>query len=219
MGTEIFTVKASKLGERWDVSFNKPFELVLPQKKNRLEKLANLTRGISVPSKEYLDYSSKVGLLYIRISDISNGRIIGETAKRISPILGKVRLKTGDILLSIRGSIGKTALVTENFEGAVPSSQLVVVRPIEHIVDRKYLFRVLSSIIVKKQLDHIQVGQVISYVTMRELRRLLIPLPPLQEQLRIVSRIEELEKRYAKTIEEREKIKQEINRIFEVELY
>ena len=219
MGAKIFNVKASKLGKRWDVSFHTLSELSLPRKAKRLEQLAQLARGTSVPSREYLDYSTKEGLLYIRISDISNGQIIGETAKRIPSIFSKVRLKTGDILLSIRGSIGKTALVTENFEGAVPSSQLVVIRPREHIVDRKYLFRVLSSKIVQKQLDYLKVGHVISYLTMLGLRRLLIPLPSLQEQVRIVNRIEKLEKRYVKTSEEREKIKQEMDRIFEVDVY
>lgn len=219
MGAKIFSVKASELGERWDVSFHVLSELSLPRKAKRLGQLAQLKRGISVPSSRYLDYSVKEGLLYIRISDISNGQIFGETAKRIPPKFGKVRLRTGDILLSIRGSIGKNALVTKRFEGTVPSSQLVVIRPLKHVVDRKYLFRVLSSKIVQNQLDYLKMGQVMSYVTMVGLRRLLIPFPSLREQVRIAGRIEELEKRYVKTSEEKEKIKQEINHIFEVDVY
>lgn len=219
MGAKIFSVKASELGKRWDVSFHVLSELPLPREAKRLEQLAQLKQGTSVPSSKYLDYSAKDGLLYIRISDISNGQIFGEAAKRIPLIFGKVRLKTGDILLSIRGSIGKTALVTEKFEGTVPSSQLVVVRSRKHVVNRKYLFRALSSKIVQKQLDYLKVGQVISYVTMLQLRRLLIPFPSLQEQVRIADKIEELEKGYAKTSEERERIKQEIDRIFEVDVY
>ena len=219
MGAKIFSVKASELGTRWDVSFHALSDFSLPRKAKRLEQIAHLKRGISVPSREYLDYSVKEGLPYIRISDISNGQIFGETAKRIPPKIGKVRLKTGDILLSIRGSIGKTALVTKRFEGTVPSSQLVVIQPLEHVVDRKYLFRVLSSKIVKKQLDLLKIGQVISYVTMIGLRRLLIPFPSLPEQVRIAGKIEELEKHRAKTSEEKERIKQEINQIFEVDVY
>lgn len=216
MGAKIFNIKASKLGKRWDVSFHVLSELALPRKAKRLEQLAQLKRGISVPSSKYLDYSAKDGLLYIRISDISDGQIFSEAAKRVPPIFGKVRLRTGDILLSIRGSIGKTALVSEEFEGTVPSSQLVVVRPRKHVVNYKYLFRVLSSKIVQKQLDYLKVGQVISYVTMLGLRHLLIPFPSLQEQVRIADRVEELEKRHTKASEAREKIKQEIDRILEL---
>lgn len=218
MGAKAFTIKASKLGRRWDVSFHKLTELSLPPKARYLGRLVQIVRGISVPSGKYLDYPTEEGLLYVRISDIINGQITDEAAKRIPAIFGKVQLKAGDILLSVRGSIGKVALVTRSFEGAVPSSQLVVLRPYEHLVDRNYLFRVLSSEIVQKQLDHLKVGQFISHVSIAELRHLIIPLPSLQDQLRIVSRIERLERRYVKTRGEREKIQQEINRIFEGEV-
>lgn len=217
LGAKIFTVKASKLGRRWNTSFHKPAEFSLPCKAKPLGQLAQILRGISVPSRKYLDRSVKEGLLYIRISDIFDGQLTDKAAKYIPMKLWKLRLKAGDILLSVRGSIGKTALVPKTFEGAVPSSQLIVLRPYEHLIDRNYFFRILSSEVVQKQLERIKVGQFISHVSMAELRRLLIPLPPMQEQLRIVAKIEELDKRYRKTSREREKIKQEINRILKGE--
>lgn len=217
MGAKIFFVKASKLGRRWDVSYHSLSKLSLPGKAKRLELLANLVRGISIPARKYLD-DSKKGLLYIRISDISNGQIIGHAAKRIPPTFDRVQLKSGDILLSIRGSIGKTATVSKEFEGAVPSSQLVVIRPLTDLVDRRYLFSVLSSKIVQKQLDRLKMGQVISYVTMLGLRSLLIPFPSLQDQIRIANRIEHLceLRKIAKTSDERERINHEIDQLFEV---
>lgn len=218
MEARFFNVKASKLGNRWDVSFHTPYELSLPRTVKRLEQMAQLVRGVSIPSRKYLEYSTKEGCLYIRISDIINGQIVGKAAKRILPTLSKVWLIPGDILLSIRGSIGKTALVTEEFDGDVPSSQLVVVRPFKSLVDHRYLFRILSSKIVQKQLDHIKVRQAISYVTIHGLRQLLIPLPPLQKQKEIVDRIEELEKHQTKAFEERTRIKKEIDHILEVYL-
>jgi type I restriction enzyme M protein len=184
-----------------------------------LEELAEILRGISVPSKEYLEHPGEKGALYIRISDISNGRIVEETAKRVPDIFDRVRVEAGDILLSVRGSIGKVALVSKSIEGAVPSSQLVVLRPYKNLVKGNYLLRALSSRIVQEQLDHLKVGQFISYVPVGELRRLLIPFESLQGQLRIVNRIEELERRYTKAIEEREKIRREIDQVFEGDLY
>ena len=214
MGSRISIVKASKLGRRWDPSFHTLDKAILPRKAKNLGRLAEILRGISVPSREYLDDSVDGGLLYIRISDIDNGEIKGYTAKRVPKKYAKIRLKGGDILLSVRGSIGKAALVSKSFEGAIPSSQLVILRAFKDIVNREYLFKALSSEVVQTQLDHMKTGAIISYVSITELRKLVVPLPNLRDQLRIVRKIKELERSRAKKTIEREKIERQISQIF-----
>jgi len=217
MGSKIFAMKASKLGRRWDPSFHMPIDVTLPRKSKSLGQLAEILRGISVPSREYLDESVEGGLLYIRISDIGRDGILGYAAKRVPKKYGRIQLKDGDILLSVRGSIGKAAFVSKHFEGAVPSSQVVVLRPHEHMVNRIYLLRALSSKVVQRQLDRMKTGAMISYVSIAELKKLLIPLPELKNQLKIIRKIDELEKRFKTTTNMRERLRQEMDKIFEVD--
>jgi hypothetical protein len=188
----------------------------MPGKNKNLGQLAEVLRGISVPSREYLDESAKKGLVYVRISDIENGVIVGYAARRVPRKYARIQLKEGDILLSVRGSIGKTALVSKQFEGAVPSSQLVVLRPSEYIVNRIYLLRALSSEVVQRQLDRIKTGAIISYVSIVDLKRVVIPLPELDDQLRIVRKFEELERQYEMTTEGWRRLRQEMDKIFGV---
>jgi restriction endonuclease S subunit len=217
LGSKVFVIRASQLGRRWDPSFHVPVDIVLPRKGKNLGQLVEMLAGISVPSREYLDESTKEGLVYVRISDINDGEIVGYAARRVPRKYARIQLKEGDILLSMRGSIGKTALVSKQFEGAVPSSQLAVLRPKEHVVNRIYLLRALSSEVVQRQLDRIKTGAIISYVSIVDLKRVVIPLPELDDQLKIVRKFEELERQYKATAKAGQRLRQEMDKIFRVE--
>lgn len=214
-GAKIFRLEHSKLGMRWDIAFHRSSELALPKESRRLEQIARFEKGISVPSREHLVRLAEKAVPYIRISDISEGQIRIETTKRVHSRYGKIRVRTGDILFSIRGSIGKTAIVTQPSEGAIPSSQLIVIHPDENLVCRKYLYYILSSHIVQRQLDLLKVGTLISSIPFPEVRGLLIPVPSLKDQEILVCRIDEIERKYAKTSEKQEKVRQELERFFE----
>jgi restriction endonuclease S subunit len=212
-----FTIRASELGNRWDPSFHMLDKLSLPQGSRNLGQLANILRGTLIKSKHYVESKSKKDSPYIRISDMANGRLVDYGMKRVPRKLAKQQVETGDILLSVRGSIGKTALVTNAFEGAVPSSQVVIIRPCDPSVDREYLFRVLSSRTVQRQLDRFKTGTIISYVSLTDVKRIGIRVPSLEEQKRVVQKIEELERKHKGVFQELEEIQQRIDEVLDGE--
>lgn len=59
-------------------------------------------------------------------------------------------------------------------------------------IDWDYLFYILKSPVVKTQCDATATGIAQKTVGLKSLRSLLIPLPPLEEQKRIVARVEKL---------------------------
>ena len=60
------------------------------------------------------------------------------------------------------------------------------------LTNREYLFYALMSPVVQKQCDNAATGTAQKTVGLNALRNLLIPLPPLAEQKRIVAKLEEL---------------------------
>ena len=81
------------------------------------------------PRKEEL---VEVGIPFIRATNLINGRVSGEDMRFLSPEkhnkLKKGHLKTGDILLTNRGEIGKTAIVDKEYDNANLNSQIAWLR-------------------------------------------------------------------------------------------
>lgn len=127
------------------------------------------------------NYSSKPdGILYITgASNIQNGHIIQnrwtKNASRIS--------KKGDLLLTCKGTVGTTAIL--DAEEAHIARQIMAIRPIRLDVNYiklfiDYMVPTLKSA-AKSMIPGIERGNVLN---------MLLPLPPLVEQKRIVKRLD-----------------------------
>ncbi|MBU1706192.1 restriction endonuclease subunit S, partial [Patescibacteria group bacterium] len=133
------------------------------------------------------------GVPFIRGVNMIDGKIVDENLIFISPEkhqqLKKGHLKTGDILFSNRGEIGKVAYVDEGFNGANLNSQLAWLRSKEKI-QPKYLISILMSDYTQDQLLLLKQGATLQQFTIKQLSSFEIPLPPLEIQEQIVEKIE-----------------------------
>jgi type I restriction enzyme M protein len=134
-----------------------------------------------------------VGVPFIRGVNMIDGKIVDENLIFISPEkhqqLKKGHLKTGDILFSNRGEIGKVAYVDERFNGANLNSQLAWLRSKEKI-QPKYLISILMSDYTQDQLLLLKQGATLQQFTIKQLSAFEIPLPSLDIQKQIVEKIE-----------------------------
>lgn len=208
----IFAIKASALGRRWDVSSHKPLELDLSGAEP-LGKLCQILSGSKVSSRKYFEGPREDLTPYIRISNIVDGGLAEEGLKFVTKEILGPRVQVGDVLFSVRGTIGKTAIITEAFEGSVASSQLTILRPRRDLIDPNYLSRVLLSETVSKQIDRAKIGQFIPYISLGDLRRIFIPYCSLKEQLEIIKSINRLEKEAKKIGLMKKKLERRIKRI------
>ena len=208
----IFTIRASALGRRWDVGSHMPLELDL-SRTEPLGKLCQILSGSKVSSRKYLEGPREDLTPYIRISDIVDGGLAEEGLKFVTKEIPGPRVQVGDVLFSVRGTIGKTAIITEAFEGSIASSQLTILRPRRGLINPNYLSRVLLSETVSKQIDRAKIGQFIPYISLGDLRRIFIPYCSLKEQLEIVKRINRLEKEAKKMGLTKKKLERRIKRI------
>ena len=97
-----------------------------------------------------------------------------------------------DLLFNITGaSIGRCAVVPIDFDEANVSQHVTIVRTVLPTLNA-FLHKVLVSRHVQQTVMDVQVGVSREGLSIAKLGSFLIPLPPLAEQSRIVTRVEEL---------------------------
>ena len=119
--------------------------------------------------------------------DFDNVKLISlEDAEKINMRSG---VDNGDILFAMIGSIGNPVLVKKIREFSIKNMALL--KPIKNsLFNMEYLLKFLQfeQEVMKKK----AAGGVQSFVSLTFLRQYLIPIPPVEEQKRIVEKIEEL---------------------------
>ena len=108
--------------------------------------------------------------------------------------IAKFRLAAGDLVIArTGGTIGKSFLITEKLdEIAVFASYLIRVIPDKLKVNPGYLLRFLDSPCYWKQLSENSRGTGQPNVNARALSEIKVPLPPIEEQNRIVEQVNKL---------------------------
>jgi type I restriction enzyme S subunit len=130
----------------------------------------------------------------VRVRDYPRDAIELEGLKRTShEIASKYKrstLREGDVLLAIRGTFGRVAIVPRALDGANITQDTARIAPLESL-DRRYLAAYLRSDDAQRYFRAVARGVAVKGVNIGDLRTMPIPLPPLEEQRRIVQEVEE----------------------------
>jgi len=156
--------------------------------------LINGDRGKNYPSKSAF---SESGIPFINAGHLVDGHIDCSDMNYITEehftLLSNGKIQCNDILYCIRGSLGKIALVTNIEKGAIASS-LVIIRPLQK-KNSKYLYYFLISPYGKNEISKYDNGSAQPNLSATNVGAYQVPLPPLNEQRRIVAKIEALRAR------------------------
>ena len=110
------------------------------------------------------------------------------------------RVQAGDILLTGRGTAMKFGLVGPETAGAVASSNIIVVRPAQGIIGAA-LYALLSSEAYRPKIELLRRGSTtLLSLSAKDLKRLELDLPPLEEQHRIAALMLETRDAYRNAI-------------------
>jgi type I restriction enzyme S subunit len=146
------------------------------------------TYGILKPGDYFSD-----GVPMLRIVDIKNGVInlsnVHKASRKLSDAYKRTILQGGECLISLVGTIGLSAYVPDTLKGINVHRNIGVIAPSQD-VSGKYLDICLKSAIVQSQIREFTTGANQPLFNIRTLKRVLIPLPPLAEQHRIVAEVE-----------------------------
>ena len=110
-------------------------------------------------------------------------------------LLRKGKLKPRDVLLTTRGTIGNIAVFNQDvpFEHIRINSGMLILRPNEENLISEYLFEVLRSGFVKKQIEEKTSGAAQPQLPIKTLVNLEFPVPTTtDEQFKLVKRMKEL---------------------------
>lgn len=157
----------------------------------KLGEIFNIERGGSPrPIEEYIT-DDKNGINWIKIGDTKGvTKYITKTNEKIKPEgLKKTRMVyEDDFILSNSMSFGRPYIMKTN--GCIHDGWLVI-RKNENI-DNNYLYYVLTSNQVYVQFSTLAKGSTVKNLNIAAVKEVEIPVPPLETQHAIVSKIEEL---------------------------
>ena len=177
-----------------------PFEIPQSWCWVRLKSIADVARGGSPrPIKDYIT-EAEDGINWIKIGDTEkDGKYINYTREKITPAgLKKSRLiHKGDFLLTNSMSFGRPYI--SNIEGCIHDGWLVI-SPIGESFIQDYLYYLLSSRFSYDQFCGVVSGAVVQNLNSDKVAGALFPLPPIEEQKRIVEFLESIMP-YIKTYE------------------
>ena len=161
----------------------------------RLGELTKVITKGSSPKWQGVNYTdAENGILFVTSENVGNGKMLFENRKYVQKQFNEIHpasiLQKGDILTNIVGaSIGRTAIFDEDTNTANTNQAVCIIRLInQDIAD--YILRYLCS----KSAIHLMLGKVVdtarANLSLTSVSNLLVPLPPLAEQNRIVDRLD-----------------------------
>lgn len=133
------------------------------------------------------------GINFIKVESISlSGNFISKKFGHITEeghnTLKRSQLKNGDILFSIAGALGRTAIVNEAILPANTNQALAIIRLKEDSTFlNEYILSTLTSGYTIEQVENLKGGVAQQNLSLGQIKSFQIPLPPLPQQKQIVA--------------------------------
>lgn len=161
-----------------------------PERWTALSHVVSVQSGYAFKSQDY----TESGHFLMRIGNVQDGKIsldnpkFVELDKRTKPF----ELSEGDILTSLTGNIGRVARISESDLPAALNQRVakLVVKDASRLTE-EYLFHFLNSQDFREKLSSDGHGAAQQNVSPKAIGAIPIPLPPLEEQRRIVAVLDE----------------------------
>lgn len=165
----------------------KPFDIPSSWRWVRLGNIGFTHIGLTYSPKNI----SKEGIIVLRSSNIQNDNMDYQDIVRVNMNIPENKMcHVGDILICVRNGskrlVGKAAIVDR--EGMSFGAFMAIFRS----QCNEYILQVINSLYFRNSLLGDTGTTTINQITQNMLKNVLIPLPPLAEQKRIVAKIEEL---------------------------
>jgi type I restriction enzyme, S subunit len=157
---------------------------------NLVDPTATISYGVLVPGPDVED-----GVPFVRAQDLSLTGHSPRPNKTISPEIeaqyARTRLKGGEILLCVVGSIGKLGTAPTSWVGANIARAVARIAPVDTI-SSEYLLLAMRSDKVQDYFSEVTRTLAQPTLNVGLIEVLPVPLPPLAEQHRIVAKVDAL---------------------------
>jgi type I restriction enzyme, S subunit len=152
------------------------------------------------------------GVKFLRSQNVWNDGLkldgVAHISETIHQDMNGTQVEAGDILLNITGaSIGRSSIVPEDLGDANVSQHVSIVRLVNKQL-RFFIHLCLISPYIQNSIMQTQVGISREGLSMKNLKDFVLPVPPIEEQKRIVARVGEL-MRLCDELEARQQVRRE----------
>ena len=170
----------------------------------KLGEVGQVKGGKRLPKgSEYAE--SKTEHPYIRVSDFKDGGIDQSNLRyldiEVQRSISRYTISKDDVYISIAGTIGLTGTIPPELDGANLTENAAKISFDKTILDKQFIIKALRSEGLQRRMQEETIATAVSKLALFRIEGLEIPIPPLDEQRRIVARIEELTAR-SKTAKE-----------------
>jgi type I restriction enzyme, S subunit len=136
------------------------------------------------------------GVPYIRVSDMNNEQLdvagMLRTAPAIAAQFSRSRVSEGDIVYALRGKIGEVRRISSDVAGANLTQGTARLSPSSRL-DSTYLLWSLRSQRALRQGDLAAKGSTFREITLKALRQIQLPVPPIAEQRAIATTLSDVD--------------------------
>lgn len=171
----------------------KPFDIPESWKSVRLGNIVSVYGGKRIPVGRKLS-SEDTGYIYIRVSDMKDGYVsidnLQYVPQDIYPLISRYIINKEDVFVTVAGTIGRVGKIPPELDGANLTENAD--RLVFSNLDQDWLIKCLQSPLIQSQIADAttKVGQ--PKLAIIRIQNIIIPLPPLAEQKRIVAKLEEI---------------------------
>ena len=163
-----------------------PFDIPQTWTWVRLGNICEILNGFAFKSNKYVSS----GIRIIRITNVQDGYIEDKTPVyyplQFSEELDKYLLTKGDLLMSLTGNVGRVGVLPASFLPAALNQRVACIRFYTPEI-KEYIIWYLQSDIFRKRCTLSGKGMAQQNISTEWLKKEYIPLPPLEEQRRIVN--------------------------------
>lgn len=129
------------------------------------------------------------GVPCVRVVDLASGKpdrdAMITTSQKISASYSRTVLAEGDVIIALRGEIGRAALVPKALDGANLTRGIALLACAPKKMDPRFMFQSLACQHVRREIMHGVNGTGLQEIPITNLRQVRLPVPPLPEQRKI----------------------------------
>ena len=157
---------------------------------------------VSSSKRIYQNEQSMTGIPFLRISDLVNRMDTGtkECDLHIPQVLfeelkdkGLVPV-TGDILLTARGTLGRCYIVKEDDEFYFQDGMITWLSKFDSEITPQYIFHLFEMPEFRKQIDELQAGSTVAYLSISMTKKLKVMIPPIEMQNQFADFVDQMDK-------------------------
>ena len=166
-----------------------PFDLPPNWRWTRIGDVSNFVNGYAFPSGDY----KEKGVGVVRMSDMKNGKIVTSRMKFVSEkyfeeLSATIRVSPGDLVMGMTGAtLGKPCfnLTSSTF---LLNQRIGKFEPFA--VDIEYLG--IALLTLERLFMEVSFGTGVNNLSTKQIKESVFPIPPLEEQMRIVAKVDQL---------------------------